>query len=485
MMNTNDGSLLLTDLYELTMAYGYWKNRIHEREAVFHLSFRRNPFDGGFTVACGLEAVISFLSHFHFEDEELRYLETLVGNDGKAIFDNAFLDYLSRLSFTCDVEAVPEGTVIFPHEPLLQVRGPILQAQILETILVNLIDFQTLIATKSARICLAAQGDPVVEFGLRRAQGVNGGMAASRAAYIGGCVGTSNVLAGMKYGIPIKGTHAHSWVMAFDNEEDSFDALARSVPNNCVFLVDTYDSLEGVRKAVRAGQRLRARGYEMVGIRLDSGDLAWLSIEARKILDMGGFPDAVIVASNELDEHTIASLKTQRAKIGLWGVGTRLVTGYDQPALGGVYKLSAIRGEDGRWRPCLKLSEHLTKVSNPGILQVCRFKQDGEFVGDMITDGSFLSKGDRRIIDPANANRTKTFPGDTPSEPLLVPIFQRGKQVYPAIRISESRQRTADQLKGFHHGIKRLLNPHEYPVGLSPDLHWLKDSLILGLRKPN
>src|SRR4029077_8341417 len=278
-----------------------------------------------------------------FSESDLSYLATIPGRDKQPLFGKEFLEYLHHLRFTCDVDAMPEGTVAFPHEPLIRVQGPLLQGQLLETPLLNFLNFQSLIATKSARICLAARGEPVIEFGLRRAQGIDGGRTASRAAYVGGCAGTSNVLAGKTFGIPVSGTHAHSWVMAFDNEKQAFEEYARALPNNCIFLVDTYDSLEGVRHAVAVGKELRERGSELAGIRLDSGDLAFLSIEARKILDQGGFPNAVIVGSNDLDEHIIESLKTQRAKINVWGVGTRLVSAYYNPSLGGVYKLSAIR----------------------------------------------------------------------------------------------------------------------------------------------
>lgn len=334
MQNHAAASPLLTDLYQLTMAYGYWKTGTHEREAVFHLFFRKPPFASGYSLVAGLADVIDWLRAFHFDEDELAYLQTLEGNDGSPLFEEGFIDYLRELKFTCEVDAVPEGTVVFPHEPLLRVQGPILQGQLVETALLNLINYQTLIATKAARICEAAQDEPVLEFGLRRAQGVDGALAASRAAYIGGCAATSNVLAGKLFGIPVKGTHAHSWVMSFDSEPEAFQAYADAMPNNCVFLVDTYDTLDGVRAAIEVGKRLRETGHEMVGVRLDSGDLAYLSIEARKLLDAAGFPDAVIVASNDLDETIIASLKQQGAKIGLWGVGTKLVTAFDQPALG-------------------------------------------------------------------------------------------------------------------------------------------------------
>src|SRR4051812_49069153 len=287
---------LLTDLYQLTMAYGYWKAGKADQHAVFHVLFRKQPFKGGFSIAAGLADVIEYLRNFHFTESDLAYLADLKGNDDKPLFDAAFLKHLADLKIALDIDAIPEGTVVFPQEPLVRVTGPILQAQLIETALLNIINFQTLIATKAARVCLAAQGDPVVEFGLRRAQGIDGAMTASRAAYIGGCAGTSNVLAGKAFGIPIKGTHAHSWVMSFDNELDAFNAYADALPNNGIFLVDTYDSIAGIRHAIEAGKRLQKRGFKMGGIRLDSGDLAYLSIEARKMLDGAGFKEAAIVA---------------------------------------------------------------------------------------------------------------------------------------------------------------------------------------------
>ena len=476
-------SPLLTDLYQLTMAYGYWKAGRHEREAVFHLFFRKAPFGSGYTIAAGLADAIAWLRAFRFDEEELAYLGMLTGNDDAPLFDSAFLDYLRDLRFTCDVDAVPEGTVVFPNEPLMRIRGPILQGQLVETALLNMVNFQTLIATKAARICEAAQGEPVLEFGLRRAQSAGGALAASRAAYLGGCAATSNVLAGRMFGIPVKGTHAHSWVMSFDTEPEAFAAYAEAMPNNCVFLVDTYDTLDGVRAAIAEGLRLRARGFEMVGIRLDSGDLAYLSIEALKLLDDAGFPEAVIVASNDLDETIITSLKQQGAKIGMWGVGTKLVTAYDQPALGGVYKLGAIRDAAGQWQYRVKLSEQAIKVSNPGVQQVRRFVHEGLLVGDMIYDEAGGEEMSRTIVDPADPTRRKHVPAAATGEPLLLPIFQSGVLVYAEPSLVESKARCATQLARLHPGTRRLLHPHEYPVGLSPRLHALKQELILRARK--
>ena len=267
---------LLTDLYELTMAYGYWKLGMAEREAAFNVFFRRKPFSGGFAITAGLEIALEFLEHFRYSAADLAYLETLRGSDGTALFEPGFLEYLEKFSFKCDIDAMPEGTPVFPYEPILRVQGPILHAQLLETPLLNILNFQTLIATKSARVCWAARPDPVVEFGVRRAQGIDGGLSASRAAFIGGCESTSNVLAGKVYGIPVKGTHAHSWIMAFDDEEASFEAYAGVMPNNCIFLIDTYETIGGVKKAISVAKKMRQKGIEMIGVRLDSGDLAQL-----------------------------------------------------------------------------------------------------------------------------------------------------------------------------------------------------------------
>ncbi|MFP6639848.1 MAG: nicotinate phosphoribosyltransferase, partial [Myxococcota bacterium] len=319
-------SALLTDLYQLTMAQGYWRSGRAGDEAVFHLFFRTLPFRGGYAIAAGLASVVERVEAFRFEAEETDYLATLEGNDGQPLFETEFLAYLRLLRFEGDLDALPEATVCFPHEPLLRMRGPIVAAQILETALLNVVNFQTLVATKAARVCQAAQGEPVLEFGLRRAQGVDGALSASRAAYLGGCASTSNVLAGQQYGIPVKGTHAHSWVMLFESELEAFQAYARAMPNNCVFLVDTYDTLRGVECAIEVGRALREEGHELVGIRLDSGDLAALSIEARRLLDGAGFESASIVASNDLDEGAIEELKERGARIGVWGVGTKLAT---------------------------------------------------------------------------------------------------------------------------------------------------------------
>ena len=469
---------LLTDLYQLTMAYGYWKKQMLEYEAIFHLSFRQQPFNGGYAITCGLSDAIDYLQNFEFRSDDLAYLAELKGPDGLPLFEPAFLDYLQTLHFACDIDAIPEGNVVFPHEPLLRVSGSLLQGQLFETALLNIFNFQTLIATKSARICLAARGSPVMEFGLRRAHGPDGALAASRAAYIGGCVGTSNMLAGKVFGIPVRGTHAHSWVMSFPTEYEAFQAYAEVMPGNCVFLVDTYDSIEGIRHAVEVGRRLRSIGKDLAGIRLDSGDLSYLSIVARRILDQAGFNATQIVASNDLDEHVIASLNEQGAMIDLWGVGTKLVTAFDQPALGGVYKLGAIRRENGPWQKKVKLSEQAVKVSNPGSLQVRRFEDQKEYLADMIYDELDGIPTERRIVDIADVTIQRKIPGTAEYRDLLVPIFRRGSLVYERPSIHKMRGLVQSELGRFYTGVKRLLNPHIYPVGLELGLYENKSRLM-------
>jgi nicotinate phosphoribosyltransferase len=473
-----DSLSLLTDLYQLTMAQGYFSLGMHEDEAVFHLTFRKQPFKGGYSIAAGLGTAIEYVQGLRFEASDIDYLRGLNGRDGRPLFTPEFLDYLRGLRISCDIDAVPEGTAVFPHQPLVRVKGGLLACQLLETPLLNIVNFQTLIATKAARVCEAARWDKVVEFGLRRAQGPDGGISATRAAYIGGCVGTSDVLAGKLLGIPVSGTHAHSWVMAFGDEQEAFDAYASALPNNVILLVDTYDTLEGVRRAIETGKKLRAKGHELAGIRLDSGDLAYLSVEARKLLDAAGFQHASIVASSDLDEHVVASLKEQGAAITTWGVGTRLVTAGDTPALGGVYKLTAIRrGERGTWEYRIKLSEQSAKVTTPGVLQVRRVSKDGLFDGDMVFDELLGPPAQPAIVDPADPTRGKRLEGTW--EDLLVPVFRAGELVYNPPSLRESRARTRAQLDKLHPAVKRLLNPHEYPAGLAPNLAELRTRLIL------
>ena len=473
---------LLTDLYQLTMAYGYWKSGARRREAVFRLSFRAQPFGGGFTVACGITRLVEYLRRFRFEADDLDYLATLNGADGRPLFERAFLDELGRLRLSCEVSAVPEGTVVFPHEPLVRVRGPILECQILETALVNVVNFESLIATKAARLAIATRGEPILEFGLRRAQGFDGALSASWAAYVGGCSATSNVLAGKLFDIPVRGTHAHSWVMSFESEPAAFEAFARALPNNCVLLVDTYDTLDGVRNAIEAGRLLRELGHDLLGIRLDSGDLAYLSLEARKLLDEAGFERSTIFASNDLDEQTIQSLKEQGAAIAVWGVGTRLVTGHGAGALGGVYKLGAVRDEGREWRHVVKLSEQAAKVTTPGIQQVRRFRHGGEFVADMVYDELLWASTEGWMIDPVDPVRRRRISPAEEWQDLLVPVFRDGQVLIETPSIHDVRARVHDQLEHLHAGIKRFVYPHRYPAGLDHALYDLKTELVLKAR---
>ncbi len=474
---------LVTDLYQLTMAYGYWKTNLHEREAVFNLYFRRPPFQSGYTICAGLGLVIEYLQTWQFSETDIAYLATIKGNDDKPLFDNDFLNYLTTMQFNCDIDAMEEGDIAFPHEPLLRIKGPLLQCQLLETPLLNIINFQSLIATKAARICYAAKGEPVLEFGLRRAQGFSGGLVASRAAYIGGCTATSNLQAGKLYGIPVGGTHAHSWVMSFPEELTAFKAYAENIPNNCVFLVDTYNTLEGVRHAIEIGKLLKERGQRLIGIRLDSGDLAYLSIEARKLLDQAGFNDAAIIGSNDLDEHVISSLKDQGATINVWGVGTKLATAYDQPALNGVYKLAALKDQNGQWQYKLKLSEQITKISTPGMLQVRRYLTNSGAMADAIYDEILGIPAECVIVDPLDMTKRRKISLNTPFIELLKPVYRQGKLIYQQPVLSDIRQKAKTEIKRFHESIRRFLNPHIYPVGLEEQLFELKTELILKARR--
>jgi len=469
---------LTTDLYEVTMACGYFKTGVTDHEAVFHVTFRENPFDGAFTVACGLATAIDFLRTFHFTDTEVDYLGSQRGNDGKPLFDSRFLDYLRGLQLTCDVDAIPEGTLVFPNEPLVRIRGRIAECQLLETALLNIFNFQSLIATKAARVCLAAHGDPVIEFGLRRSQGVDGGLTAARAAYIGGCAGTSSLQAGERFGIPVSGTQAHSWIMFFGNELEAFRTYARAMPNNCIFLVDTYNSIEGIRHAIEVAGELRRQGHEMIGVRLDSGDGVALSIQARRMLDEAGFANAKIVGSGELDEYMITDLKQRGAKIDVWGVGTKLSTGQPDAALGGIYKLGAVRGPGGEWQYRIKLSEELAKASIPGSLQVRRFYQpDGRFIADAIYETDHGVSEPCEIVDVETEDKTK-LPRNTRYSDLLVPIFRAGKVVHEAASIETSREHLRKQLSCAPPEISRLKDSTPYKIGLERSLHELRSGLI-------
>jgi nicotinate phosphoribosyltransferase len=460
------------------MACGYWKAGVSEHRAAFHVTFRENPFGGEFTVACGLATAIDFLRVFRFHETEIDYLASQRGNDGRPLFNPGFLDYLRDLRLTCDIDAMPEGTLVFPNEPLVRVCGPIIQCQLLETALLNILNFQSLIATKAARVCMAAKNDPVIEFGLRRAQGVDGGLTAARATYIGGCAGTSNLQAGERFGIPVSGTQAHSWIMFFETESEAFETYARAMPNNCLFLVDTYNSLEGVRRAIAVAKQLRKDGHEMVGVRLDSGDRVALSVKARQMLDEAGFADAKIVCSGDLDEHIIADIKRRGAKIDMWGVGTKLTTGQPDAALGGIYKLGAVGRRDGQWQYRIKLSDEPGKASYPGLLQVRRFYHpDGRFIADAIYETDRAIGKPCVIVDLQTEEETE-IPAGTEYSDLLAPIFRSGELVYQVPKIDVLREHAREQLSCAPPEILRLKDPKGYKIGLERSLYELRSALI-------
>ncbi len=462
---------LFLDLYHLTMAYGFWKSGIYNKRSVFHLFYRKNPFKHPYTIAAGLELALGILDQFKFDHEDIAYLARIKGNNDQALFDEGFLNYLQRMKLEVDIFAIPEGSVVFPHEPLMRVEGPLLQAQIIESALLNVLNFSTLIATKASRMLRASQGETILEFGLRRAQGLDGAVTASRAAYIGGCHATSNVMAGRMYNIPVKGTHAHSWVQSFDDELTSFYEYAKAMPGNCIFLVDTYDTLEGVKKAIEVGKWLRERGQEMNGIRLDSGDLATLSIQARKLLDEAGFPKAAIVGSDGLDEEKIRQLKETGSAINVWGIGTNLVTAKGQPALGGVYKLAAVENEYGDWDYKIKLSETPIKTSNPGIQSVRRFFDKNKVpIGDQVYDPSI---GKQLASDFFQKDSIFAEENVQSELELLIPVMKKGKIVYSSPTVQEIRQFSLKQQHLFEPYMKKA-----YPVGLERNLNLLKNDMI-------
>ena len=433
---------LLTDLYELTMMQGYFKHKDQNETVIFDAFYRTNPGEGGYAIAAGLEQVIQYIKDLHFSDEDIEYLA------GLGIFEQDFLDYLRGFQFTGDIYAIPEGSVIFPREPLVKVIAPIMQAQLMETAILNIINHQSLIATKAARVCYAARGDGIMEFGLRRAQGPDAGTYGARAAVIGGCVGTSNVLCGRLFDVPVKGTHAHSWIMSFPDEYTAFKTYADMYPSACILLVDTYDTLKsGVPNAIKVFQEMKEAGVPLTyyGIRLDSGDLAYLSKKARKMLDQAGFPDAVISASNDLDEFLIDSLKVQGAAITSWGVGTNLITSKDCPSFGGVYKLAAIKDKEGNFIPKIKLSENSEKVTNPGNKTVYRIyeKESGKVKADLIclVDEKFDENEPMLLFDPLEPwKKTKLPGGSYTMREIMVPVFQGGKCCYESPKVMDIRE---------------------------------------------
>lgn len=484
-MHGENGHELLTDLYQLTMAQGYWETGQGATQACFHAYFRDYPFRGGYAIACGMDQLAELIEGFAFSAEDVEYLASLDAPGGGRLFKPAFLEYLRTFSLRVDIDAVAEGAVVFPHEPIVRVMGPIMDCQLIETALLNCVNFETLIATKAARVCLAAHGLPVAEFGLRRAQGAGGGMWASRAAVVGGCASTSNVLAGKTYGLPVSGTHAHSWVMSFPSELEAFRAYAREFPRNCVLLVDTYDVEQGIRNAITVGLEMRARGERLAGIRIDSGDLAWLAKMARRMLDEAGLDDCGIVLSNDLDEYTIQSILDEGAPVSSWGVGTKLACAFDQPTLGGVYKLSATRAPgQAEWVDRLKISESAAKLTVPGVLDVRRYYNDnGTIAGDMVFDVNAGVDEGQVIVDPLDSMRRKKLVGKRFST-MLEPLARNGQVVLEASDRSamEAQRRCREGLACLDESQKRMLNPHTYPVGLEYGLCERRRALVGKLR---
>ena len=472
---------LLTDLYELTMMQGYFREKDANETVIFDAFYRTNPDGNAFSICAGLEQVIDYVKNLHFDDADIEYLR------GLGIFDEDFLEYLHNFKFSGNIYAIPEGTVVFPREPLVKVIAPIMEAQLVETAILNIINHQSLIATKTSRIVFAARGDGIMEFGLRRAQGADAGTYGARAAMIAGCIGTSNVLAGKLFDVPVKGTHAHSWIISFPDELTAFRAYAKLYPSACILLADTYDTLgSGVPNAIRVFQEMRDAGIPLTfyGIRLDSGDLAYISKKARKMLDDAGFPDAVISASNDLDEYLIDSLKIQGAAITSWGVGTNLITSKDCPSFGGVYKLAAIKDRHtGKFIPKIKLSENTEKVTNPGNKTIQRIydKETGKIIADLIclVDEEFDEKNSLLLFDPIETwKKTHLAPGTYTMRELLVPIFKNGKCVYESPKVMDIREYCKKEQETLWDESRRLVNPHEIHVDLSNELWHMKAQLL-------
>lgn len=478
-MNTQDLTLL-TDLYELTMMQGYYYKQSQNETVVFDVFFRQNPCNNGYSICAGLDQVISYIKNLNFTYEDVDYLR------GLGIFSEEFLHYLSGFHFSGDIYAIPEGTVVFPKEPLLKVIAPIMEAQLVETAILNIINHQSLIATKTSRIVFAANGSGIMEFGLRRAQGPDAGLYGARAAMIGGCVGTSNVLAGQLFDVPVMGTHAHSWIMSFEDEYTAFKTYADMYPDNCTLLVDTYDTLKsGVPNAIRVFQECKKEGHVLkkYGIRLDSGDLAYLSKEARKMLDAAGFPDATIVASNDLDEYLLHDLGLQGAKIDSWGVGTNLITSKDCPSFGGVYKLAATMDKEGNFIPKIKISENTEKITNPGNKTIYRIydKATGKIKADLIcfVGETYDTDKDLLLFDPIETwKKTKLPGGSYTMREILVPVFHNGECVYQSPSVKEIAEYCRQEKDTLWDETKRLFYPHEVHVDLSQSLYDVKKALL-------
>ncbi|MGB4984552.1 MAG: nicotinate phosphoribosyltransferase [Erysipelotrichaceae bacterium] len=478
-MDTNRNLTLLTDLYELTMAYGYFLEE-NKDTVVFDVYFRKNPGGSGYTIACGLQQIIEYINNFHFNEEDIAYLRSI------KLFNEDFLNYLKDLKFSGNIYAIKEGTPIFPKEPVIKIEAPIIQAQIIETAILNIFNHQTLIATKAARVCYVAKNRGVLEFGLRRAQGPDAGLYGARAAMIGGCVATSNVLAGKMFDVAVKGTHAHSWIMSFDSEYLAFKKYAQIFPSACILLVDTYDSLKsGIPNAIKVFTELKKenkleKGY---GIRLDSGDLAYLSKKARKMLDEAGLEDALISVSNDLDEYLIFDLINQGACINILGVGTNMITSKDCPSLGGVYKLAAIKSNDNMYVPKIKLSDNVEKITNPGNKKIYRVfdQKTHKMLADLIclVDEYITNDEELELFDPDKIwKKLILSPNTYYLEELLLPIFENGRQVYFSPSVNDIAKYSKLMKETLWDEVKRLYNPHEVYIDLSKKLYDLKEELI-------
>jgi len=476
---------LLTDLYEITMMQAYFKNNNKNKMAIFDVFYRKNPMDGGYAISAGLEQVIEYINNLHFTEDDINYLASL------KIFEDDFLDYLKNFKFTGDIYAIPEGSVMFPREPMLKVIAPIMEAQFIETAILNILNHQSLIATKAARICYAAEGDGIMEFGLRRAQGPDAGIYGARAAVIGGCAGTSNVLTGQMFDVPVMGTHAHSWIMSFDDEYTAFYTYAKLYPMACTLLVDTYDTLNsGVPNAIKVFKQIKKEGIELknYGIRLDSGDLAYLSKKARKMLDDAGFKDATITASNDLDEFLIASLKMQGAEITNWGVGTNLITSKDCPSFGGVYKLAAIMEDGENFTPKIKLSDNSEKITNPGNKKIYRIyeKENNKIKADLICleNETFTENEDMHLFAPHEPwKKTVLKAGTFTLKEMLVKVFDKGQCVYHSDSVMKLRDFAISEMETLWEETKRFENPHQVYVDLSQKLYDIKISLLEKMSK--
>lgn len=466
---------LLTDLYQLTMMGGYFRKGMHTRLVAFEYFFRKLPGESGYAVLAGIEDMAGRLEGMRFGKQEVDWMASL------KLFPPDFLDALSGFRFACDVDSAPEGSVVFPNEPLVRVQGELWQAQLAETAILNSLNYPTLIATKAARICHAAAPDPVIEFGLRRAPGKDGGMTGSRAAYIGGCVATSNVEAGRRFGIPVKGTHAHSWIMAYESEREAFKEYVDVYPDSPTLLVDTYNTLEqGIPNAIAVFGEARKAGWKgRASIRIDSGDLAATSIEAHRRFEEEGFADPLIIASNDLDEYLIADLKRQGAKINAWGVGTNLIVSAGAPSLGGVYKLCA-KNDSGTWLPRIKISGNPEKTTDPGLKKVLRLSRGALFAGDLLCWRDEEPQRHKPLvgIDRNLFYRRTPFGDDLEAEELYKPLLREGRRVSRERELEEIRRYAAGQIGRLPAVTRRLRNPHIYPVLLSEKLATLKKQMI-------